>query len=147
MNTLLIVLSCLAAVLIVWAVLLVCFPYEIFKLIITILRHTCFVERFDGEENVPKTGPAVFVANHVSIFDSFIMMAITKRKIHFMMHTQFYRMKFWGPLFRRMGVIEVPGPGPKKMQEFMRKTTQLLQDGELICMPAGSALPGPAGSR
>ena len=52
MNTLLIVLSCLAAVLIVWAVLLVCFPYEVFKFIIMILRHTCFVERFDGEENV-----------------------------------------------------------------------------------------------
>ena len=72
MNTLLIVLGCLASVLLVWAVLLVCFPYEVFKFIIMILRHTCFVERFDGEENVPKTGPAVFVANHVSIFDSFI---------------------------------------------------------------------------
>ena len=62
------------------------------------------------------------------------MMATTKRKIHFMMHTQFYHMKLLGPLFRRMGVIEVPRPGPKKMQEFMEKTRQLLRDGELICM-------------
>ena len=129
MNTLYIVLICLAAFLIVSDILLICFPYEVFKFIIMVLRHTCFVERFDGEENVPKTGPAVFVANHVSIFDSFIMMAVTKRKIHFMMHTEFYHMKFWGPLFRRMGVIEVPGPGPKKMLAFMQKTKQLLRDG------------------
>ena len=134
MNILITVLCCLAAVVIVSACLLICFPYEVFKFIIMILRHTCFVERFDGEEYVPKSGPALFVANHVSIFDSFIMMAITKRKIHFMMHTEFYHMKFFGPLFRRMGVIEVPRPGPKKMLEFMEKTRQLLRDGELICM-------------
>jgi len=51
-------------------------------LVKTYLRITHDIRHY-GLENIPKSGPAVFVANHTSIIDGFIIGCYLPRKIHY----------------------------------------------------------------
>ena len=110
-------------------------PYSFGKVLLTILRHTFYLVEFKGRANIPYKGPALLLANHVSPFDCMIIMGMTKRKVHIMMNSHFFRSKFFMPVFRRFGFIEVPNSNrPKEMQALFQKTQQLLRDGELVCV-------------
>lgn len=110
------------------------FPYSFIRMITFILRHTIYRVEMIGENYIPQTGAALLVANHVSPFDAMIIMGLSKRKIHFMMHHHFYRGKYFNWLFRKMGVIEVPAAvHTKKMQKFLQITQELLRNGEVVC--------------
>ena len=111
------------------------FPYAWLKLIITILRWTCYNVRANGLERVPERGPAMLVANHVSIFDSLILMGLTKRHVHFLMHHEFYNMPVLHYIFKRIGVIEVPpGNHPKAMEDFFATVRDKLRSGYIVCV-------------
>ena len=113
----------------------VCFPYQALQVLVFILRYTCYRANVWGQERVPSHGPALLVANHISLFDALILMALTRRHIRFMIHEQFYRKKYLNWLFRRCKVIEVPNAGKaKQMQHFVKEVRQILQDGNLVCM-------------
>lgn len=55
------------------------------------------IERVNGTEHIPRTGPALFVANHISYFDPIVLFAFllryTGRKPHFMA----LRYHWWFP--------------------------------------------------
>lgn len=112
-------------------------PYRGMQLFVSLLRRACFSVRLKGSENIPASGPALFVSNHVSLLDSLILIGITGlwgRRIRFMMHEDFFRKAFPG-LLKRLGVIPVPSSRhPKQMREFVRTTRDLLAKGELVCM-------------
>lgn len=111
------------------------FPYSFGKALLTVLRYTIYQVEFKGRGNIPMNGPGLLLANHVSPFDCLIIMGMTKRKVHVMMHRRFFRSKFFMPVFRRFGFIEVPQSNhPKEMQAFFENTRQLLRDGNLICV-------------
>ncbi len=110
-------------------------PYSFGKVLLTMLRHTIYQVEFKGRGNIPYKGAGLLLANHVSPFDCLIIMGMTKRKVHIMMHRSFFRAKFFMPVFRRFGFIEVPQSNhPKEMQALFQKTQQLLRDGELVCV-------------
>ena len=110
-------------------------PYSFGKVLLTVLRHSLYLVEFKGRGNIPHKGAALLLANHVSPFDCLIIMGMTKRKVHIMMHRNFFRSKFFMPVFRRFGFIEVPQSNhPKEMQALFQKTQQLLRDGELVCV-------------
>ncbi len=143
MQTILIVLLCIAAFLLISGISFYLFPYQCLKLSVFILRHTCYTVRLNGGERVPKKGPAMLVANHVSILDSVMLIGLTNRRIHFMMHSEFYNMRYLHSVWVRMNVIQVPTSGhPKKMQEFLEKTRELLRNGELVCVFPEGAVSG-----
>ena len=111
------------------------FPYRALKLLVFILRYTCYNVRVNGQERVPERGPALLAANHVSIFDALILMGLTGRHIHFLMHRSFYRKPGLRWLCRRIGVIEVPeSRHPKEMQELFARVENLLRKGRLVCI-------------
>lgn len=62
--------------------------------------------KYIGLENIPKKGRVILAGNHTNNFDSIILIASTKRCIHFLgKHTLFKGIK--KILFRNMGVIPV----------------------------------------
>lgn len=135
MTFLLILLGIILAILLAILFCFILLPYQSIRVLVFIIRHVCYTVRLDGMENVPQTGPALFLANHVSILDALILIGLSKRRIHFLMQSEFYNMKYFHLLFKRMGVIQVPPAGhPKQMRKFLERIRTLLRQGEFICV-------------
>src|ERR1019366_10531198 len=64
------------------------------RLPLWILTHTFYRVRAHGLDNIPETGPALLVANHVSYIDPLLILAGQKRKIRFFMWAPYTRL--WG---------------------------------------------------
>jgi acyl-[acyl-carrier-protein]-phospholipid O-acyltransferase/long-chain-fatty-acid--[acyl-carrier-protein] ligase len=99
-----------------------------------ILSHTLFRVRTFGEANIPESGPALLVANHVSFVDFLLIPLCTSRTIHFMMHETFYRYPILYPFVKWAGFIEVPAAKPKQLHQLFQRTHELLRNGELVCV-------------
>lgn len=98
------------------------------------LAHTLFRVRTYGEENIPESGPALLVANHVSFVDFLLIPLCTSRPVHFMMHETFYRYPLLYPFAKWAGFIEVPAAKPKQLHQLFQRTHELLRQGELVCV-------------
>lgn len=110
------------------------FPYQFLKCLTSILRYTIYRADLITKTEIPKSGPVLLASNHVSPFDALIIMALTKRKIHFLMHRRFYMSKYFNWMFRKCGVIPVPPSfHSKKMQEFLKTVQDVLRKGEIVC--------------
>ncbi len=111
------------------------FPYAWLKVIVFILRYTCYNTRVNGQERVPERGPALLVANHVSLLDSLILMGLTRRHVHFLMHHEYYNAPIIHLFAKRLGVIEVPPNNhPKEMEEFFARVRNVLRNGKIVCV-------------
>src|SRR5690349_3391149 len=65
-------------------------PEFLMRFIIWMLVHTIYRVEHRGLENLPTTGPAVLVVNHVSFVDALVIAAASRRPIRFVMdHTIF----------------------------------------------------------
>ncbi len=130
-----ITLICIIGVLLLLLLWFYFLPYSFGKALLSILRYTIYQVEFKGRGNIPLKGAGLLLSNHVSPFDCLIIMGMTKRKVHIMMHSNFFRSKFFMTVFRRFGFIEVPKANhPKEMQALFQKTQQLLREGELVCV-------------
>ncbi|MET0794534.1 MAG: MFS transporter, partial [Polyangiaceae bacterium] len=82
-------------------------PEFLFRLICWFLAHVLYRLKIEGQERIPREGPAVLVANHVTFIDWLIISASTQRPIRFVMHYEFLRIPLTGRLFRDAKVIPI----------------------------------------
>ena len=79
-----------------------------------ILSHTLYKLRVYGSENVPATGPALLVCNHVSHIDALLVQAAQKRRIRFLIWARYTRIPGLGRLLRLGNVIPIDSSsGPR----------------------------------
>jgi len=82
-----------------------------------------------GRENVPRTGPVLIAANHVSWLDGVILAATSPRRGEAMVNADYID---W-PLVRRwarwIGLIPVPISGPKAQRALLETCRKVLDDG------------------
>jgi len=110
-------------------------PEFIFRMFMILLKTTFFRIKTTGTEKIPEHGPAVLIANHVSFIDGFFITDCTSRRVHFMMHEDFYRFPLLYPFVRWAGFIEVPAAHKvKQMQLLFRKVQRMLSQGRIICI-------------
>lgn len=106
-----------------------------------ILTRLCYWIKIIGAENIPLTGPALLVSNHVSWVDVLLINATQQRRIRFVMERRVYENRFLNPLFRLMQVIPVSSEdGPKKLTAFFKETRAALDDGYLVCIFAEGSI-------
>ncbi len=88
------------------------------------------VDQAEGMENVPSTGPAIMMINHINFVDPFVVMHLLKRNIVPMAKIEVYNYPFVGIFPRIYGVI------PVQREEFDRRAIQgaleVLRAGEII---------------
>jgi 1-acyl-sn-glycerol-3-phosphate acyltransferase len=71
----------------------------------------CFLTpKFIGLENIPKEGRIVLAGTHTGILDSVILIASTKRQIHFLAKKELFEGAF-GFIFNNIGLIPVDRKG------------------------------------
>jgi len=93
-----------------------------------------------GKENVPRTGPLIVVANHLSLIDPPLLGASIPRRIIFMA-----KQELFNPLFSRT-VVSSYGAFPVKRgqldRQAMRQALRYLQKGHVLGMfPEGKRSP------
>jgi 1-acyl-sn-glycerol-3-phosphate acyltransferase len=88
--------------------------------------------RIRGVHHIPRTGPILLVANHVSWLDGFVLAACCPRRGRILVNADFVRLPILRFLARRAGLIEVPFSGPHTAREAIRTARKALDKGEAV---------------
>ena len=92
--------------------------------------------RSDGVENVPATGGALLIANHLSYVDVVVLQMACPRRLRFVGYEGFRDQALFRWIFDHSGVISI---NPRKPIEGMRRAIRALQAGEVVCLfPEGN---------
>jgi 1-acyl-sn-glycerol-3-phosphate acyltransferase len=86
----------------------------------------------EGMENVPASGPALLLCNHISHFDPPFMGARFPRYIHFMADKPLLEIPLYGRLLRRGGVF--PVDRTKNDIGALKTAMKLLKEGQVVCI-------------
>ncbi|MGB9463912.1 MAG: acyl-[ACP]--phospholipid O-acyltransferase [Candidatus Acidiferrum sp.] len=124
------VLSLAATAYVLWLL-----PDSLLRLLLWMLTHTLYRLDVAGRERVPARGGALLVPNHVSMADAVLLLAALDRPVRFLMFKGSYEHPLVKPFAKILGVIPISSDqGPREMIHSLRRATQALQDGELVCI-------------
>jgi 1-acyl-sn-glycerol-3-phosphate acyltransferase len=96
--------------------------------------HLLFRIRIVGAGNVPKTGPALIVSNHVSYADAILIGCTTRRFIRFLMWQPLYENKWLNPFCRLLLAIPLAQGSPKEALRALRSARTELEHGHLVAI-------------
>lgn len=105
-------------------------------LVLGVLRPTV-----DGIEHVPRTGPAILCANHMSAIDPVLVPLLVSRPIVYLAKSEY----FVGPsrwLFDSLGVVPVVREGGSAARASLERATEVLEAGGVLSLfPEGTRSP------
>lgn len=81
---------------------------------------------------LPKTGPAIVVANHVSGLDPMLLLASARRPLRFLIAREEYERFGLNWLFRAIGCI--PVDREKRPEQALREALRCLRGGEVVAL-------------
>lgn len=98
------------------------------------------LDRVEGAENVPASGPSILMINHIAFIDSIVVMHVLKRNIVPLAKVEVYNYPVVGVFPHLWGVI------PVRREEFDRRAVtqvlQVLKAGEIVLVaPEGTRSP------
>lgn len=94
-----------------------------------------------GLENIPRSGPAIIVCNHVSYMDPIILAGCVRRQIRFVMWYKIFQIPVLNFVFRTMRAIPIAGARENKeiMDEAFEQVDAELAAGNIVCIfPEGA---------
>jgi len=111
-------------------------PEFLMRFICWVLIHTFYRVDKSGLENIPETGPAVLVCNHVSFVDPLVILAASPRPIRFVMDHRIFHTPIVSFVFRTGKAIPIaPAKEDPRMLEAAYDTvSQALRDGQLVAI-------------
>jgi len=109
-------------------------PEFLLRFIDWILINTLYRIRAEGLENVPETGPALLVCNHVSFMDPLIILGSIRRPVRFVMYYKIYNLPLMRPLFRAAKAIPIAGQkeDPAILAQAFEEIDRELAAGHLV---------------
>ena len=82
-----------------------------------------------GAGNIPETGPALLVANHVSYIDPLVIMTAQKRRIRFLVWAPYWSCRALRLILRLANVIPIDGTaGPRAIVQSLRTASEALAE-------------------
>ena len=108
--------------------------YRLLRSIIWLLTHTVFRVRIIGRENIPRTGPALLVCNHISYADGFLVGICVPRFTRFLVSRPHYKSRTLHWLFRTIQALPAGGGGPREAVESIARAREELRQGHLVCI-------------
>jgi 1-acyl-sn-glycerol-3-phosphate acyltransferase len=117
--------------------------YWVIKAILKPLLKLIYRIRIEGLENLPKKGPAIIAANHLSFLDSFfIPLAVPRRKVTYLAKADYFKSWKTSWFFKMVGQIPTEREGGKKSQQSLDIATEVLEQGDLLGIyPEGTRSP------
>ncbi len=111
--------------------------YTLSRLVCLGVVKLAFRLHVEGEEHIPRTGPAILAANHVSFIDPVIIAIAIRRPICFMAKKELFRHRLFGWLLRQCGAFPV-NRDQINLQAF-KQAISLLKAGKIVAVfPEGT---------
>ncbi len=109
---------------------------EMVRFVLTPLIGLIYRIRVRGRQNIPATGPVLFVANHVSFIDGLLIAWSTPRNVRFLVLEKYYNR--FRLIFAPLGAIPVP-IGRRGVVETINRARTELAAGHAVCLfPEGN---------
>ena len=114
-------------------ILAVRMPLPIIRFVLWVFTMMVFRVRFEGRENIPRTGPALLISNHISYADApFVGSTTRSRNIHFLMWQPIFDVPVVNYFFRVLGAIPIDERSPKGTIRALRAAREQLLQGKLV---------------
>ncbi|MFL6682167.1 MAG: MFS transporter [Burkholderiaceae bacterium] len=109
-------------------------PEYLLRFIAFMLTRTIYRFRMRGDANIPTTGAAIVVCNHVSFVDPVLLMAASPRPIRFLMDARIFRTPGLGLFFRLAKAIPIASKtdDPVAYEAAFAAADQVLAEGDLL---------------
>lgn len=111
-------------------------PEFLLRFMCWMLVHTVYRVQKKDLDNLPDSGPALLVCNHVSYADALIISACCPRPIRFVMDHQIFKTPALNRIFRDIKVIPIASAksDPAVLEAAFRSISEELAAGELVCI-------------
>ncbi len=106
--------------------------YELVRVLTAPARRGLVRLRVQGGEHLPAEGPVILVANHVSFFDSILLMFGLPRPVAFIGKAEYTDNPITNWLFCGAGMIPVRRENPGDLPHVFDEVTEVLRRGEVI---------------
>lgn len=105
------------------------------RLISSVLVKIIYNPKSFGIENIPSTGGALIICNHVSYADAPLLAAACPRPLRFVMDREFYEIPYLKPICKLARTIPILAKDPpKKIVESIRQARNAIKAGEVVCV-------------
>ena len=111
-------------------------PEFMMRFLAWILVNTIYRVRSSGAENIPDSGPAVVVCNHVSYMDPIILSACIRRPMRFVMYYKIFQLPLLRFLFQHAKAIPIASAreDERLMNDAFKQVDIELASGNIVCI-------------
>ena len=109
-------------------------PAIVVRFVLYITANVMFRIRVFGAENIPKSGAALVVSNHVSYADAVLAGYATRRFMRFLMWKPIYEAPAAKPFFDVLKAIPVDAASPKATVRALKTAHDELMKGNLVAI-------------
>jgi acyl-[acyl-carrier-protein]-phospholipid O-acyltransferase / long-chain-fatty-acid--[acyl-carrier-protein] ligase len=110
-------------------------PDSLVRFLLWAATHSIYRIRVEGRDNIPETGGALFVSNHMSFVDALLLIASTDRSIRFLMFKGIYDLPYVKPFAKMIRAIPISSEQrPREMLHSLREATNAIKNGEVVCI-------------
>jgi acyl-[acyl-carrier-protein]-phospholipid O-acyltransferase/long-chain-fatty-acid--[acyl-carrier-protein] ligase len=104
------------------------------RFLLWMLTHTVYRIKIVGRPNIPTHGPALIIANHVSMIDGALVGACVQRFIRFLVYGPHFRQPGLHWLMTRMHAIPVTGGNKREVVEAIARARAEIEAGHVVCI-------------
>jgi 1-acyl-sn-glycerol-3-phosphate acyltransferase len=111
-------------------------PEFLMRFLVWILVSTLYRVRPTGLENIPASGPAVLVCNHVSFVDALVVGGSIRRPVRFVMYFRIFQIPLLRFIFKTAKAIPIASAKEDEvlLAEAFEKIDEELRDGHIVCL-------------
>ncbi|MGA2654490.1 MAG: MFS transporter [Gammaproteobacteria bacterium] len=110
------------------------FPEFFVRFVIFIITHTFYRVHLMGYHNLPKTGPALLVCNHVSYMDGLMLTGTVPRFIRYLIYKDIYEKKLLNWIFKLGHAIPVKEGEYNTVMAAFANARESLREGHIVCI-------------
>jgi acyl-[acyl-carrier-protein]-phospholipid O-acyltransferase / long-chain-fatty-acid--[acyl-carrier-protein] ligase len=110
-------------------------PDSLLRLVLFMVTHSIYRIRVEGRDNIPESGGALFVSNHMSLVDALLLLASTDRPIRFLIFKDIYDQPHIKPFAKMIRAIPISSQlRPRDMIHSLREASDAIRNGEIVCI-------------
>jgi 1-acyl-sn-glycerol-3-phosphate acyltransferase len=116
-------------------------PEYLLRFVAFVVTRVVYRFKVRGDVNIPTTGAAILVCNHVSFIDPVLLMAASPRPIRFIMDHRIFAMPVLGWFFKLAKAIPIAPQreDPVAYEQAFKRAREVLNEGDLLCIfPEGA---------